>query len=898
MTETRPRRLVHRGSVLVAALLLDRDAVGEDAARRRILELWRPGASLRAWERRYLLTLAEPRRVLASACLGAPLVARDGALLAAPLTAPELAAIAPPRGAVVLVRGGGARVVRRAEMTGVDPSEWVDLSGYEVLRCAAIEPPPAPAVEAIGAPPVDASATLAAAVGEAVSGRAAVLAALKEAIGGSGEGGSGEAEAGGAAGGAIGAAAGGLGDLGQGSGGAGGEPLGPAPPRARGWLDRMMDRVWETLNPGRFAGLGRWLGRKHAAYLTDLMSRLEDGDLDEALRRAVPLGGGGGGGGVRPPLTTPKRRADLSLSAGAPGSGSSLGLDVSLYERLQGLYRDAFTKLDRAGRVEEAAFVLLELLNEVEEAVAYLESRDRFELAAAIAEGRGLAPERVVRLWWLAGELERAVALARLHGAFAGAVARLAEQHPEAADSLRLLWSRNLARSGRYLQAVEVLGIKRAPDALLRSALGAGGAAAATLAGRLVGARPELLEQVRPLIVSALRDASPARARERVALYVALADSDTAAPEAAPLLRLATRACAMDLGAGVVRPTGAQLAALARLTGDDALRLDVDRLPRAQPLSAPATLAVTGREGLAGVHDAARLADGAVVVACGDAGVRVLGPGARHLDVPAHRLVVADSGNRIIAAARRGGDWQLHKINTESWDVTRWRTTRLDTFADTYDGDRWFIAEQDAVVAIDALSDEWRSLWRVDKLGSTPGVSHVELLSARGDLSFLVDDLTGPDEGLGWWSYELSSLTLRRRESLEVPQDEVWGRQTRTLSIARGVACRVSESEGRVLLSRTPGGTLTVSLGELPGVLRELWVSPDGWGAITFATEGEGDCIVILRTDSAAVVLTVALGAAAMNLRWQGERLVIADTLGRVSVVDVRQGLLESVRST
>ena len=887
MSPTLPRQLVHRGSVVAAAILLDREALGEDAVRKRVLALWRAGASLSTWEGWYLLRLPKPLRVQASRCAGAPLVSVGGALLSAPLSAEELRALAPPEGALVIVHAARAQVVRRGELAPIDPASWLDLSGLEVLRPAPIVRPPAPVEDVIGEVPIDVAATLEAAVGPTDPARAGALAALVAAMQ-RGRGAPGAGDAGDV--GAVGAAGAGP-DAHQGDAGAPTDgALGPIPPAGRSWLDRMLDRAWEVLNPGRFGALGRWLGRQQASYLHDLLRRLESDDLDEALRRAIPLGGTGDGS--RPPLGAPKRRSDLALSPAPPGaSGGAIGLQKSLYEHLRGLYRDAFTRLDRADRVEEASFVLLELLGQVEEAVAYLESRDRYDLAAGIAEGRGLQPERVVRLWWLAGEPDRAIALARLHGAFAGAVARLEEGHPEEAEQLRVVWSRSLARSGRYLQAVEVLGIERAPRSLVRSALDQGGVEAATLSGRLLSARPELQDLVEPVIRAVLADRSPSTARERVALYAALADGEEPSPEAAPLLRLATRACAVDRAASVIRADAVCLGRLAQRSGDAALGLDVSRLPAPPRLAVPTTLAVTEPGGLGSIYDAVRLPDGSVLAACGDAGLRLLGPSARFFDVPAHALVVSEQGGRIIAAARRGGDWQLHRIDTGTWATERWATHRIERFARTFDGDGWFIAEGDEVLAVDALAEGWRSLWRVSGLGSDGDQGRVKRIWVDRSLSFLVEDLLD-ERSVHHWSYERSSLTLRRRAPVPWDSVDVLAPFPDTLSVAGGVLFEAAVDEGGIVLRRQPGGT--VALGEAPGRLIALEMSAGGVGALTFRDEAGEDHLVIGNSDG-VVLLQVALGALVMSLRWQEERLIIADTLGRASVIDVRQGLVEAV---
>ncbi len=84
---------------------------------------------------------------------------------------------------------------------------------------------------------------------------------------------------------------------------------------------------------------------------------------------------------------------------------------------------------------EEAAFFLAEILNEAERAVSYLEKHGRWKLAAELAEARKLAVGLVVRQWFLAGDVKRAVAIAVREGAFDDAILRLQKsgQHDAAA---------------------------------------------------------------------------------------------------------------------------------------------------------------------------------------------------------------------------------------------------------------------------------------------------------------------------------------------------------------------------------------------------------------------------------------------------------------------------------
>lgn len=61
------------------------------------------------------------------------------------------------------------------------------------------------------------------------------------------------------------------------------------------------------------------------------------------------------------------------------------GFGQDLYAELRALYRAAFQRLDAQGRIEQAAFVLAELLQANEEAVSYLERHGRLRLAAEMA---------------------------------------------------------------------------------------------------------------------------------------------------------------------------------------------------------------------------------------------------------------------------------------------------------------------------------------------------------------------------------------------------------------------------------------------------------------------------------------------------------------------------------
>src|SRR5262249_3706532 len=148
-----------------------------------------------------------------------------------------------------------------------------------------------------------------------------------------------------------------------------------------------------------------------------------------------------------------------------------------------------FERLEREGRIDEAAFVLAELLRESAEAVAFLERHGRLRLAAELAEARALPPGLLVRQWVLAGDVDPALRIARRRGAFADALVRM-ENH-ERAPALRVVWAETLAEAGDFAAAVDVIwpveSARRIGAAWVEHAIAQGGVPAARmLAKKLV----------------------------------------------------------------------------------------------------------------------------------------------------------------------------------------------------------------------------------------------------------------------------------------------------------------------------------------------------------------------------------------------------------------------------
>src|SRR6185369_10932666 len=146
MRVVRPRALTHRGVVEASAFLVDAALAGPLEARRRILALWVPGATVYRDPLGWLIRLPSPRRVRCDRSPGLPLTAEKvvggRALVSAPFAADELRALDPPEGATVHLHAGVTRIERPVEADRVDPASWLDVAGFQVADAATLGPPP------------------------------------------------------------------------------------------------------------------------------------------------------------------------------------------------------------------------------------------------------------------------------------------------------------------------------------------------------------------------------------------------------------------------------------------------------------------------------------------------------------------------------------------------------------------------------------------------------------------------------------------------------------------------------------------------------------------------------------------------------------------------------------
>jgi hypothetical protein len=659
-----------RGTVSIDGLVLER------SQRHRALRLWATTCQLEELDDgRLLLAFGEQRMVRVENALGAPVV-RAGAGWADHRSDAEVAS-----GTVAVLRAGS--VVEQTVVGLVDPGTLLDLSGWTVVEAVSpvsSTPPTAPAPialppdpdlidvrSALGGlpPPDDATRRRWRAIAGDLPPRATRVGRAR-------------------------------GPAGHGAG----APARPSPLRT--W--------WSALLTS-----GPRSRRKHERYLEELRDLFERGEVDEALRRAIPLGGEGGpdGWGV------PRRRSELAIDLLRTGGGPTSRVDALTQASLRDTYRAAHERLDRQGRVNEAAFVLADLLDDTLGACAYLERHDEVGLAAALADARSDDHALRVRLWWKAGDRTRAITVARRHGCFAAAVTRLERAGDrDDARALRRIWASRLAAAGDLVGTVDALaGCDDTESTSLRDramslGLDAGGPVRAQMVVRALRSGHSCADEAVNLV---LRHGDAA---ERQLVADGLAQATAPLPEPV-LIRPLVRRMLADEGH---MPTVRRLAGQA---GDPVLEADLPAGPRPTPEDPPPVDVQlhTDDRGLVAVRQARVLPDGTVVAAIDEVGLRLFRPDGRRiadLDLAVDFVVPSDTGAHVIAGRRLGpGTVAIWSVDIRARRAMPLGEIQASVWASTYDGGTWFLAHGETLWMLDMLADGPTALWAQGGLGGS-----------------------------------------------------------------------------------------------------------------------------------------------------------------------------------
>ena len=874
---TRVRHIVHKGRVSACGLFFAAQRFPEPMLQRRILACWRPGARLYRLAPGYVLLLPTPQLMDTRLSPGAPLVTQGDFHTTAPLSEDEVQALQPTSGSVIIVIGGLATVYPCNMENRVEPSAWLDMDAYTRVSVSTLgrSPPPPVLVTQPSKPIRDL-------LGEQVPPAADEMQDLLQALAQMQAGNSKPA-------------------LGSGAGSfflnalahwftrsrtpkpeatpnnSAGHSQAQSPPQQT-WLKRLLFT----------SKLGAYLGWRQAQYLRRMLDMFEDGDINNALRHAIPLSKATGAN--EPALGLPSVRNALNISPHLSGGSSGIGLQEELFQHLRQLYRRCFEQLDRAGRIAEAAFVLAELLQESEEAVSYLERHGQLRQAAELAESRELPPGLVVRQWFLAGDKQRAVAVARRRGAFADAVLRLERGHRQRAQMLRLLWARTLAAAGAYEAAIHALWpverVRQLPlvKHWVEQVLALGGSAAGRMLARKLAIWPEHFTATREQIQVLLEDEHPGETVNKRAFAETLLEQPKT-PEVMLMARPTYRSLLRDYSNGEIPRK--LLQRLLQLSKDGVLRSDAATLERmtTTPLNARLQpLALHFEEpGTLIISDVYPLPRQRFLLALGEAGVRWIGERGQiiaHFEAPAHRLVVSEHGNRAIALAKRGGHWRLSRIDLDSRRSEFWSEASLHVFATDYDGSLWFIADGSAVSAIDAQAADFKALWRVSELPAPV----LAMTRSEQALAFVV-----AAEQPQVWRYQLPDPTLRYRDKLHL----CWraGMPIAIEADASVASCISAEDQLSLLLERPQGGQvrswdIATSAAPQTPMLTAQWITLP-------VQDQQGMAVYLFDTETGTVRAHLHFPQTRqLATRLMQDTLLIADDWGRLVRLDLHWGTL------
>lgn len=828
------------GTQQAAALWFDLSWLPQPQIMARVLAYWRAGCKLLALEQGWLLQFEAARQLHCAQAGALVLVEQNGLLTSAPLSVEEVARCT--CGSLVLASAGHLQVHALNEMQRIDPSTWLQLEQVVVLEV--ILPPPASTPAADIAQQIKNQARPPKSVREILGDKIApqseqlqdLLRSLREGKPDSmqaaqrlGRAGSlgirisawmqdlseklqrGKATAAGpgdaagktmsAGGGRSTGGTGGTGGTGstggRGTAAGGGQEVQQARPS---WSARMLNQLAQKLATA--SGADRLLAQRQQRFMEDMLDMFAQGDLQNALRHAVPLARAEDEPSALRSFGLPGMRSDFQVR-GVHGIASGIDVQEDMQAKMRKAYRASVEKLKREGKIDEAVFVLAELLRCGEEAVALLEGERRFAKAAELAQTLQLAPALRMRLLWLADRREEAVRLGLACQAFADVLPLLEKEGK--ASGLRMLWAQYLADSGDLLQAVKVVWPLCAPQqkdqevraAATRHALAwlqmahqsqaqAGPAPGLTpyqanVIGLQLSLLPQTLPGFRAQLEALLYAPGAEAATQRMLLLEVMLKS--AEPNAA-ICTVVRQFLPFAVAEARRDAHSVRLQTLSELLKRFPMPAFKEDLSDFQSNAATRSLSLISQptpglrlthseRGLQKIEDMCRLAHNRFLLALGEAGVVLVDEKGRKLAqfaAPAQHLVLAEHGNSALALIRRDNSVRIHELDLTRRKVRACAPLPLSFWAKRYDGRIWNVVLDNQLLALDmgqsalqydavagaGREEAARVFWHV---GNLPG----QIIDFRQERGFQVMLLEN-EQKFEHWRYELPARRLGARE--------------------------------------------------------------------------------------------------------------------------------------
>ncbi|MFN8611162.1 MAG: bpX6 domain-containing protein [Vulcanimicrobiota bacterium] len=443
-------------------------------------------------------------------------------------------------------------------------------------------------------------------------------------------------------------------------------------------------------------------------YINKMFELFEQQNWQEALRHAIPIGESGNTQ-LTQFLGQLKPRSSLDFTSPLQ-QGGSIGTGLSGLELLKSVYRHALERLLAAGRIEEAAYVQGELLNDAAGAADLLERHGKLLEAARLATLKGLAAPLQVRLWFMAGQTQTALTLARRYHVEAEALQMLTRKDPELAKQFRAAWATDLADAGCLSQAISVGWTVRQQLEdyelwLARALLGGGVGALDALSFGLQDPdfcqRLKLVERLRAEFADYDLMGQP---RRRAILERMTGNwLETRDPDlrvwAAETARRVMRQANSPFPLGDHRT----MEFLVKLSGDPWLRADRPSTMRETDIPLGLWSERVDQQGITPLYDALWLGDGRLLLALGQAGLVILsrsGKFSQRFPQPAYHLV---AGERPLVIG------QGHLSRFDSGAPRYWCQAGLEGWAENHDGYHWLIWCGQELFVIDLTSPQWKA---------------------------------------------------------------------------------------------------------------------------------------------------------------------------------------------
>lgn len=466
------------------------------------------------------------------------------------------------------------------------------------------------------------------------------------------------------------------------------------------------------------------IGWRQAAYLKKMMDKFESGDLREALRHAIPLGRDDDSLGQA--FGTFGPRHDLSITR-RTANGASINFGMEVENHLKEMYRRAFNHLDRQGRIDEAAFVLADLLREKQEALDYLVKHDRLQTATELALAWDMPSSTIVRLCCLAGKWDMAMQVARRDQAFSASILLLQKDKPELANKLRYDWAEFLLQQGDFLTAVDVIWpIKDARELAfdwLKQAERSYGDLSIRASIQLILRGPEEVSSHSEKILGSLLDPDNNEIRLSIAtIILALNEKHKIisflSTKLIPLLIIDSYKFNSI--------SSKQFTKLRNIAANKLLDIDlpdfnITNKQLIQPLAniGHSTRLQAPAAGLHAIYDLALLSNNRFLVALGESGLLVLNENMSvqsRYAIPCHQIILADSGQIALALVKRDSIWRIVRINLVTQEKLDLGALKLDNFASSFDGVSWSVVMNNSLIVIDTTNSTLSTLWSLSDL--------------------------------------------------------------------------------------------------------------------------------------------------------------------------------------